>query len=434
MRANQAPTIVGSASVDVELAEHCEEVIARGSASKPDPGSGIETLMSAVAFTYAVLLVACGAGDVVRDGVGKPTEYALSKEPIWTVGSRATEAVVGGSGATMFERISGGERLGDGSVVVTDAGAREVWKFGADGTHLWTVGRRGEGPGDFEELALLRNCSEGKIVTYDRRLHRVTEFGQGGELLGTWAVPFEETPPYPDQEVTCAPDGRIVYYTAGKFPSRPGMVRWEVPVWWASEGIGPHLLQELVPGPEKILGDGYWDRPWSKVLVLGGTGEGVWIGTSDDHLMELIGWDGTVVRTLRWSGDDLIATQDDADQLLEEFTDGDDEVEKERFVRESWPTYEEVLPTRVPAYARLIVSVDGSLWVGSWNGVTWWPRLPGHHGRRWDVFDVSGTWSSHITVPANMSVLDVGEDWVLVVVRDDHNVEILAIYEFRERP
>ncbi len=393
---------------------------------RQDPG---EMLMRAVSITYAFLLVACGAEDAVPGGLGERAEIVLSEEPIWSVGIQGTEPG-GGSSAMMFERISGGERLEDGSVVVADEGAAEVRKFAADGAHLWTVGGRGEGPGDFEGLALLRNCSEGKITVYDRHLFRVTEFGQGGELLGTWAVPFEEAPPYSDQEVTCAPDGRIAYHTAGEFPSEPGMVRWQVQVRWTSGASESHVLREHVPGPEKILdGSSYWDRPWSKVLVLGATGEGVWMGTSDDHAMELIGWDGNVVRTLQWSGDDLVATQEDAVQFLEELTDGDDEAEKERFARESWPDYEEVLPARVPAYSRLIVSADGSLWVGSWNGVTWWPRLPRHPGRSWNIFDRSGTRTGQVTVPANMSVLDAGPDWVLVVVRDHLNVQSLAVYK-----
>ena len=129
-----------------------------------------------------------------------------------------------------------------------------------------------------------------------------------------------------------------------------------------------------------------------------------------------------------------MATQDDIDQLRDEFLqDEEDEEAKNRFLRESWPGYEEVLPSRLPAYSRLMVLDDGSLWIGRWEGLEWgMGRLPGHPGRRWDVFDPSGDRIRQVTVPNNMSLLDAGEDWVLVVVRDELNVQRLAVYELRE--
>ena len=72
-----------------------------------------------------------------------------------------------------------------------------------------------------------------------------------------------------------------------------------------------------------------------------------------------------MIRTLEWSGDDLTATQEDINQLREEFLqDEEDEEARNRFLRESWPDYEEVLPSVLPAYSRLMVLDDGSLWVG----------------------------------------------------------------------
>lgn len=352
-----------------------------------------------------------------------PERAYLAEAPIWSVGT------ADGPDAEIFFRVSGGKRLDDGSVVVGVQGAFEIRKFGADGTHLWTAGRRGVGPGEFVALKLLRRCSGDRVAVYDRETARVTEFSQEGERLSTWPVRSPGPPPY---QVACAPDGRIIHFTAGQFPTEPGIVRWRVPVSWADKGSGPHLIRDNVPGPEKILSDdSYWDRPWSKELVFDGTNDGVWIGTSDDYLLEFVGWDGSGLRTIEWSGEDLTATQDQVDQLREELLQSrEDEEARNRFLRESWPDYEEVLPSRVPAYSRLMVLDDGSLWVARWEGLTWpLPRLPGHPGSRWDVFDPSGELVRQVIIPNNMSLLDAGADWVLVVVRDDLNVQRLAVYE-----
>ena len=276
--------------------------------------------------------------------------------------------------------------------------------------------------------SLLRGCSEERVVAYDRSIFRVTEFGQDGERLATWQLPSAAVVPY---EVTCAPDGRIIYFAAGQLPTQTGIVRWHVPISWISRGMqSAHLIRDEVPGPERVLDDdGYWDRPWSRRLVLGGTDQGVWIGTSDDYMLELVGWDGTVLDTLAWSGRDRAVTRADIDQLQDEFTAGDDEETKARFLRESWPDYERVLPSTVPAYSDLLVLDDGTLWIGQWDGIMWFPRLPGHPGKRWDVFDSAGERIRQVTIPSNMRLLDAGDDWVLVVVRNSLGVQTLAVHE-----
>jgi len=389
------------------------------------PRSGRVTGSPTVGLAAIALMPALWSCGGPAEQLAVPQLATLSPEPIWAVGS------ADGPEAEVFSRISGGRRLEDGSVVVGVEGFFEVRKFGPDGVVRWAAGRRGAGPGEFARLQLLRNCSDSKVVVYDRSMFRVTEFDQEGERLGTWQLPSGDNVPY---EVTCAPDGRIIYFSAGQFPSEPGIVRWHVPIYWVSRDPRSRgLIRDGVPGPERILevGDGgYWDRPWSRHLVLGGTNQGVWIGTSDDYMLEFVGWDGTVLDTLAWSGADRAVTRAHFDQLRNELTQDDDEEERARFLREEWPSYERVLPSTVPAYSQLLVLDDGTLWVAQWDGVWWLPRLPEHPGKRWDVFDPAGERVRQVTIPTNMRLLDAGEHWVLVVVRDALGVQTLAVYGF----
>lgn len=374
---------------------------------------------------FALFFVPWSCGDAnVQPGEDAtvPVRASLSADPIWAVGS------ADGPDAQIFSRISGARRLSDGSVVAGVEGFHEIRKFGPDGAHLWTAGGRGSGPGEFERLQLLRGCSEDRVVAYDRSIFRVTEFGPDGERLAAWHLPSGTTVPY---EVTCAPDGRIVYFAAGQSPSQTGIVRWHVPISWISREMqSARLIRDEVPGPERVLDDeSYWDRPWSRRLVFAGTDQGVWLGTSDDYMLELVGWDGTVLDTLAWSGRDRAVTQADIDQLRDELTEGDDEEARARFIRESWPDYERVLPTTLPAYSHLLVLDDGTLWIGQWDGIMWRPRLPEHPGKRWDVFDPSGERVRQVTIPSNMRLVDAGDDWVLVVVRNSLGVQTLAVHE-----
>ncbi len=391
--------------------------------TEPRPSRAVASSIPGLAV-IALVLAAWSCGDAAEES-GTPPVASLSPDPIWAVGS------ANGPDAEIFSRISGARRLADASVVAGVEGFHEIRKFGPDGVLRWTAGRRGVGPGEFERLQLLRGCSGDKVVAYDRSTFRVTEFDHDGERLATWQVPSGEGAPY---EVTCAPDGRIIYFPWGEFPSEPGIVRWQVPILWSSRDTrGPELIRDEVRGLERVLdpdGGGYWERPWSRRLVFGATNEGVWIGTSDDYMLEFVGWDGVVRDTLAWSGEDRTVTQADIDQLRDELTEGDDEAEKARFLREGWPDFESVLPTTVPAYSRLLVLDDGTVWVGQWDGFVWLPRLPGHPGKRWDVFDPSGDRIRQVIIPTSMRLLDAGEDWVLVVIRDAFGVQTLAVHEF----
>ena len=68
----------------------------------------------------------------------------MSVEPLLSIG------LVEGANEYLFAGINGGALLADGSVVVSDRAHFRIQKFGPDGEHLWSRGREGEGPGEFE--------------------------------------------------------------------------------------------------------------------------------------------------------------------------------------------------------------------------------------------------------------------------------------------
>lgn len=119
--------------------------------------------------TCLFLGVACG-GDGPMDG--------LSRDPI-EVQSDALTVVWDASSAGSISMMVpiGGERL-----AVSDR--QGVWVVGSDGT-LLSVGRGGQGPGEFAIVTGLGRTPTGGLVVLDARLRRATRFHPDGTLAGT---------------------------------------------------------------------------------------------------------------------------------------------------------------------------------------------------------------------------------------------------------
>jgi hypothetical protein len=73
-------------------------------------------------------------------------------------------------------------------------------------------------------------------------------------------------------------------------------------------------------------------------------------------------------------------------------------------------------PDSVPAYRRVRVDRGGMLWVQEYS-------LPGADSAAWSIFDRQGTWIADVTIPIEWELLDIGDDYLLILVRDDLDIE-----------
>ncbi|MYA64352.1 MAG: hypothetical protein F4Y21_06850, partial [Gemmatimonadetes bacterium] len=135
--------------------------------------------------------LACSSDhDSERDESGTSLETGgeLSQtEPLWQIAPEPT-LVLGeleGIDAYLFSQIRGATRLSTGTVVVLDGASSQLRAFSGDGTHLWTSGGSGEGPGEMRNpthletlpgdtiqvqdgLARIRYAADGGLIAYER--------------------------------------------------------------------------------------------------------------------------------------------------------------------------------------------------------------------------------------------------------------------------
>ncbi|MEK6253486.1 MAG: hypothetical protein N2B05_02205, partial [Gemmatimonadales bacterium] len=149
-----------------------------------------------IVLMLTALIAACGespapaeSASSVRDSAGvrivesaKPT---WTEETAWRLGDAPLLDIgrLDGPEETQFFQVSAGARLSDGSFVLGSFGSHDLRRFTGQGEHLWTVGREGEGPGEFVGLTQLVAGPGDTILTYDFRQRRISRFSPDGTFL-----------------------------------------------------------------------------------------------------------------------------------------------------------------------------------------------------------------------------------------------------------
>ena len=355
-----------------------------------------------------------------------------SNEPLLSIGTHE-----GDSPYALF-RVSGAVRLSDGSVVVMAGGHYEARRFGPDGTHLWSRGRLGEGPVEFQLPELLPTCSsDDRIVFYDRHNRRVTILGNDGELVDEYRLRFGDLTPY--STIKCSPSGRMAFTRYGskdQMPTEPGSYRWIMDMAYVDGEKEATVFRSGIPGTDRHLyfKDGFpigeSALTWGRDVSLAPVDDGVWIGTGDTYEIEFIDWTGTSTRQVQWSGPmDLEVTREDIDlhreRLYRSYEVSHRPDWRQRF-EAVWKEEEPALPSRFPSYNMIMVAA-GHIWVKYFRS----PRQPEHH---WVAFDGDGTQVAEMFLPVPFAVQQIGPDWVLAVITDDLGIQHVAVYGLIEKP
>ncbi len=368
---------------------------------------------------------AIAAQEVTESVTPRAPDLTVADEPRMRVG------IVDGPLEYIFGNVTGAVRLDDGSIVVADEQSGNIRRYDADGRHIWTSGRSGEGPGEYEGLRLLRNCPGAPLTVFDWSLDRITELDLDGNVLATRSLLSAGVRPY--NGPFCAPGGRLVYtpwpddmgasYEEGL--AEGDVYRWQTTLA-SVEGESVVTLRSGLPGAERFFIEAGASGPrwWGRDMEFAPTGTGVWYGTADDYELEHVDWTGRVTRVARWAGPDLTVAGDRVDSYREGWLARyDDPGARRNFERDVWPDIRDQLPERFPAYEALIALTDGAFWVKTHGWLA--------PGEELHLLDASGAWLRRLTLPSG-AVLDAGRDWVLLRQRDEFGVPTVALYDLVE--
>jgi hypothetical protein len=390
-----------------------------------DDSSRVSRLNGAVLLLLG-LTAACTSNDggaaaaVVRDSAGITIIQASS--PGWAPGSEwQVGDVTAAFDSVDVVGVIGALRLMDGTVVAAEESGPRLLFFTPDGA-VRSVGRNGDGPGEFRLLQSIGRGPGDTVWAYDYSHARVTRFTPAGDLVDIIAL----TPPMPSAlALGSLDDGSLIL--AGQWRTNAarrveGLVRDTVAIVRYVGGVltdtigtapGREFMQYAEPGGRFVMGTAIMPRRMSATVW----GASVIIGDQIGHELRTVGTDRVVRRLIRWSGPDLVLSEADVSAWVAEriAVAHPDQRESLRGLLAAAPA-----PARRPSYDRMLADASSHLWVAEY-------AVQDDEPSRWDVFDPSGAWLGPVLMPDGFRPLDIGANWVLGVRQDLSGVERIEL-------
>jgi len=159
----------------------------------------------ALFLSVFILLVSCGQQKTEWKGtieeVDGVTLVKNPKEPIYDndIFHMEEELNIGeaeGKEEYMFSQIGSIAVDDEERIFVSDWKESHIKVFDKDGNYLMTIGRKGQGPGEFESIAAIQITNQKELMVYDGNSRRISFFSLDGKLIrsqGTSEIPVSYT-------------------------------------------------------------------------------------------------------------------------------------------------------------------------------------------------------------------------------------------------
>lgn len=398
-----------------------------------------------VALFISTFFAGCaeGAGEAeaapaVRDSAG--IRIVESATPRWTanggwqIGEVLTSiGTVEGSVGQQLDEVRGPVRLPDGTIVIANNGSGQLFRYDAEGTFVAATGGRGDGPDEFTDLTWIgRNADS--ILVWDRGKGRVTvHAADGGRARDYRPVVPEHVLVMSHEARGSLSGGRVLLRRGPSFlptEGELGLQRQPVTGWLVSLTGEPAREFGPFPGETIHLREGNLPGAIIRAPVLLGAATVLAAGADRVYAADNEGYDihaydaaGTLIGILRRPHEPAPVRPEDfdaeVDARLESLRPNGDIRAGMRALLEAVPR-----PEWLPAIRSMRVDSEGLLWVEA-------VRRAGDPVATWSVFDPVDGWLGDVALDAGLEILDIGADYVLVLYRDELDVEYVRLMRLR---
>lgn len=357
-------------------------------------------------------------------------EWLVANQPTVTIG-----AVEGGE-HEVLSHVVGAVRLSDGTIAVGDASAFRVNIYDATGRYMTSFGGSGAGPGEFGLMGLIGRLHGDSIGVWDRRRKRVTVFSKTGQArTGTSATVAGEIVP----AIGWRDDGSVIVTSTITFgealSAEPGEGRTQNHFIRVSpDGASETTL--VLPGQEVLVtrsGRSYLPQKvlFGRDSYLAVSAAGFVSGENSTFELRKRSWDGRLIAIIRKSGSAKAVT--DSDLAI---ANANAERTRQQMLRvagapargaDAEALANSKVPHRSthPYFDDLVIDASDHVWARESSVQT--------GTQSWFVFGPDGIWLGTVSLPGNLKVTDIGEDYILGTCQDELGVESVQLYELDRR-
>lgn len=381
-----------------------------------------------------------------ESGRADTVTWNVSNEPMLRIGA------VDGDIAYLFGGIRGATRLSDGTVVVLDGISHELRAYSPTGSHVWTAGGRGAGPGEFQAPLSLQSLA-GDVLQiedggHDRPLSRI-RYSAAGELIehtpidwnllqqsGSYTLDCRRVPRFVDDalilpEASCNIDvaERVMQSGPRRIVTTLARLRWPQAIAerlgsfatetvWVHSFRGGPLVFSLPMSPRGLFATGgdparlafastnryridVYDVAEARHLLRIDRPGQERPPTAEEADQAWVRWDQEVERTARTV--DLIHGSGRA--LVDELA----------RARRSIP-----VPDSISPIEGLVIDRLDHVWVQH-------RTIEPSEMQTWAVYGEDGMLLTDIMLPVGIRIVEIGEDYVLGITRDEYDVEYVTM-------
>ena len=313
--------------------------------------------------------------------------WSLAPQPAVDIGSGADPRV------SLF-RVVDVLPLEGGRAVIGMTAPPQVLLVGADGEIAATLGREGDGPGEYMGVGSVVRMGADSLAVWDAERRRISIFTEDGTFrrevdmrdgapLSWIASPNFSEPSARTYLLRSAP-GSFVLFAVGMFGPGDGVRRVAAPTTRIDSN--GRLLATLgsFPGEATFMTDATGTAPYplGADTYATASGDGIIVGTAEEAEYRVYDLDGSLERIVRWPESDRTVRGPvlaEWTRFLDAFLASMPQAERSgiRDILDAMPS-----PERLPAFGGLVGSDSGDVWIGPYHpgqlmlGVAYMGRLP----------------------------------------------------------
>lgn len=386
-----------------------------------------------VCFLIVVSSLACRAGEVresvtVADSAG--VEVVTNRAGIWAEGDQwrvrsEPDLTIGTfEGDPVYElyQVQHARRLGNGTIVVLNSGTKELRFYDELGKHSSSVGREGEGPGEFQAPGRLFVTANDTMMVWDFRLKRMSVFDRSGVFVRSFSL--GSAPGSHSANVVF--ENRTLLVTTGTMftPASEGGAQRDTISYILYDLDGDSIASlGTFPGQDRFVRTANRSVSVSTMIFGRSTfraarGSSLYVAQNNGYVIDEYEPDGRFIRSIRRDVAPTVVTDD---MVASEVA-----FRMERMpesMRSSMASLFDEMPKpeTLPYYSAVLTDPEGFLWVETFRTLAS-PKF------EWTVFDSRGRMLGQVAFPDDLTVYEIGSDYVLGRWQDESEVEHIRMH------